>query len=138
MGTKQHEALVKEIKSLIGRLGWSQNKLAEVLYVAMIPDDESGANNEPDEIKKFHSKLKKQLTRSTTSSEILRQYIRIISHHSDFKKLDMVVPDYIESSVLPEGFQDKMKAISQKITEDLERAAEANSYDEYVYDEEEA
>lgn len=107
--------LQKEIKSLLDKLNWSLPKLAEVIYVEKIDDDEM--QDEAAAIKKFESKLKKQLSRNTTKADLLKEYLLIISNHSDFSKLGLVTPYYTKSNKLSNTMESGMQNISKVITE---------------------
>lgn len=76
MGTMDTLELQKEIKKLIGKLGWSQKRLGREVYIATFDDCE--------EITKFEEKAKKDLSRKTTNAERLHEYLKIISHHHEF------------------------------------------------------
>ncbi|WP_299269182.1 hypothetical protein [uncultured Psychrosphaera sp.] len=108
------EIIQKEIKTLLSKLGWSIPKLAEVIYVEKHEDDE--AIDEAKAINSFTVALKKQLTRKTTNSMLLEEYLLIISNHSDFCKLGLTVPYYVKSKVLSETMESGMKDISKLIT----------------------
>jgi hypothetical protein len=109
------EDLKKEIKLLLEKLNWSLPKLAEVIYVEKFDDDE--VQDEVIAIKKFESKLKKQLSRKTTKSGLLKEYLLIISHHSDFSKLGLVTPYYTKSKKLSNTMESGMQNISKLVTE---------------------
>lgn len=109
------EDLKKEIKILLGKLNWSLPKLAEVIYVEKFDDDE--AQDEAIAIKKFESKLKKQLSRKTTKAELLQEYLVIISNHADFSKLGLIMPYYTKSKKLSNTMEVGMQSISKLVTD---------------------
>ena len=109
MGTTQTEQLQQEIKSLINRLGWSQNKLAIEIYNATFDDDDEH------EISKLQSRLKKELNRSTTKTERLSEYIKIITEHHEYEKFCTVTPTYIDRGQLSKNMTEGLKEISQEI-----------------------
>ena len=118
--------LQKEIKLLLEKLNWSLPKLAEVIYVEKFDDDE--AQDESIAIRKFISTLKKQLSRESTSAELLKEYLLIISNHSDFSKLGLVTPYYTKSNKLSNTMESGMKNISKVITE---MCIESDTYNTY-------
>lgn len=105
-----------EIKRIIAKLGWSQNRLAREIYVATFDFDDD------DEINKLEERLKKELIRKTTKPERLLEYISIISRHNEFKNLDLIVPSYSECSSLSPNLRAGMKAISKKLSKNIECA----------------
>jgi len=97
---------------------WSQNRLAREIYVATYEYDDD------DEINKFEERLKKELSRKTTKSERLLQYLSIITRHNEFKNLDVIAPSYIKGKSLSDKLSNGLKALSRKISKDLEREDE--------------
>lgn len=81
------EQLQAEIMSIRKQLGWSINRLAEVIAA----DDEVSEV----EIGKITEKLKKQLQRQTTSAELLDGYLQIIKSHPDYKKTNRITANPI-------------------------------------------
>ncbi len=110
----------KEIKSIISKLGWSQNRLAREIYVATY-DSEDHIDSD-DEMHKLEEKLKKELSRNTTKPERLIQYLEVISRHNEFKNLNLVIPTYIESTRFSASFKSSMSTISKNISADIENA----------------
>ncbi|BCE00699.1 hypothetical protein [Marinicellulosiphila megalodicopiae] len=111
MGTDDSEILKKQIKMVIGQLGWKMNQLARVIYT-----EEHEIDND-DEIKRFEETFKKQFQRKSDNTERFKRYLRIISMHPDFVRLDMVLPVYVENERLSKRMIDKMKNISKLIDE---------------------
>lgn len=109
MGTMDTLELQKEIKKIIGRLGWSQKRLGREVYTATFDDDDF------EEITKYEERLKKDLSRKTTNPDRLRKYLEIISQHREFEKLDIVSPIYLSNNVLSETMQKGMMDISKEI-----------------------
>ena len=71
MGTKQEALEVQsQIKSLAAELGWTQNRLAQILYTELNEWDDDN------EILKFQERLKKELQRSTTKIDRLKSTLR--------------------------------------------------------------
>jgi len=101
--------LQKELKNIIAQLGWSQKRLAREIYMS-----ENEVDND-DEIIRFEEKLKKELTRTTTKPQRLSHYLDIISRHSDFEKLDIIVPRYYSSGILSEELEAGILSISRSI-----------------------
>lgn len=111
MGTIE---LQQEIKALLAKLNWSQKRLAREVYFAKY-DDEDDA-----EINRFEEKLKKDLSRKTTKSELLESYLTVITQHRDFEKLDLIMPSYHPSDVLSREMQKEMYGISKQINQLLD------------------
>lgn len=110
MGTKQTSVeLSSKIKELIAELGWSQNKLARILYTELNEWDDE------DEILKFQEKLKKELQRPTTKVEKLKAYLDVIVRHPDAKKIDMVFNKYTPQNAISSSLSKAMVDISQEI-----------------------
>ncbi|WP_218352510.1 hypothetical protein [Alteromonas lipotrueiana] len=72
MGTKlEAQELQRQLKDLCASAGWSQNKLARVLYRELYSqNDDAGA-------RRFQERLKKALQRDSTKPERLEQYLAI-------------------------------------------------------------
>lgn len=105
MGTNcETIALQGQIKSLIGRLGWTQNQLAKNIYTELNEVE----NHE--ELLKFQERFKKDLQRPTTKAEKLQNYILIILDHHDAKILDLT---FNTCTILG--------GISQTLRKDIER-----------------
>lgn len=110
MGTKQEPLeLQSQIKKLAVELGWSQNRLARILYAELNEWDDE------DEIARFQEKLKKELQRSTTKVERLRIYLDVIIGHPEAQKLDVVFNKYIPRNSISSSLSKAMEDISQEI-----------------------
>lgn len=110
MGTKQesHELLL-QIKELIAELGWTQNKLARILYTELYEWDDE------DEILKFQERLKKELQRTTTKADRLRIYLDLIIRHPEAEKLDVVLNRYVPQDSISLSLRKSMENISSEI-----------------------
>lgn len=87
--TEKTQALQAQIRDLISKLGWTQNRLARELYIEINEwDDEN-------EIKSFQEKIKKELSRKTTKPERLQAHIDFIMAHPDAEKIDLVLNRYV-------------------------------------------
>lgn len=106
MNTKD---LQTEIKLMIGKLKWTQKRLAREIYT------ETHEYDNDIEIGRFEESLKKDLSRESTKPERLMEYIKIISRHDEFKRLDIIVPIYISTETLSPLMKDEMKRISSCI-----------------------
>ena len=113
IGTMIEEELQNQIKSLIAELNWKLPKLAEVLFVALNDDD---VCDEENEIKIFYEKLKGHLKRKSTSQELLKNYINIITNHPAYMKSDVLVPKYISSQGISNSLRSEIEVISKTIT----------------------
>ena len=107
MGTAE---LQKEIKSLLGKLNWSQKRLGRELYTAKSDYDDD------DEIRRHEENVKKHLSRSSVDPELLQCYLDVISQHSEFKNLDIIIPQYQKSPILSETMEQGMNDISKLIS----------------------
>ncbi len=112
MGTLE---LQKEIENIISQFGWSRNKLARVLYMSL-----NDVDNEED-IRKFEERLKKHLTRKTTSVGKLQGYIKILSQQPEFLKTDLVLNRYVPDQSISLFLRAKMEKISKDIDEKLKK-----------------
>jgi len=110
MGTKQesHE-LLSQIKGLRAELGWSQKKLARILYSELHEWDDE------DEICRFQEKLKKELQRPTTKPNRLKVYLDVMVRHPEAQKLDVVMNRYIAQESISSSLGNGMKDISSEI-----------------------
>ncbi|TMP39936.1 hypothetical protein CWB96_22735 [Pseudoalteromonas citrea] len=108
MGTTE---LQEEIKRLLGKLKWSQKKLGRELYHAKYDDDDFV------EISRYEEKVKKDLIRKSTKTEVLESYMDIIVKHEEFQKLDIMVPTYQKTGVLSERMESGMNNISRLVGE---------------------
>jgi hypothetical protein len=111
MGTNEVQ---KQIKEMIAGLGWTQKKLARVIYTELNDFDDEA------EIIKFEERLKKDLTRSTVKIEKLECYLSIISRHPEFEKMDVVITNYKPTSFISSFLVKEMKATSKLLDETLE------------------
>ncbi len=98
-----------EIKSMIRKLKWTQKRLAREIYT------ETHEYDNDIEIGRFEESLKKDLSRDSTKPERLMEYMKIISRHDDFKKLDLIIPVYVSTETLSPLMKDEMKRISSYI-----------------------
>lgn len=122
MGTKQESIeLQAQIKKLTTELGWSQNKLARILYTELNEWDDE------DEIAKFQEKLKKELQRSTTKAERLRIYLDVIIGYPEAQKLDLVLNKYIPLKSISSSLSEAMRDISQEIDNAYNKALHRTS-----------
>src|SRR5689334_6152875 len=112
MGTETH-LLQKEIKSLIKRLGLSQKRLARVLDAM----DEDGDWATEKDVNQYEERLKKHLSRSTVSPELLQRYLQQIQRHQEFAKLNVVVPYALIDEDFSEEFVQGMRLISAMLDE---------------------
>ncbi len=115
MGTKmtESEKKQKELKDLIKKIGFTQNKFAQYFY------NETESENEV-ETKQFQEKFKKQLHRKTTDIEIIDTYLKFLVELPAFAKLNDIKPNYIANNNFSDIFNKRMKKISESITKSLE------------------
>ncbi|WP_323751454.1 hypothetical protein [Marinobacter sp.] len=105
--------LQREIKFLIAKLGWSQNRLARELYTALNNWDDE------DEIQSFQERLKKELQRKTTKTEKLKKYILIIIRHPEAQKIDVIANQYVGAGYISHSLEDGMAKISESLDRSL-------------------
>lgn len=110
MGTNEVQ---KQIKEIISALGWTQKKLARVIYTELNDFDDEV------EIIKFEERVKKDLTRSTVKVEKLESYLSIIRKNSEFEKIDFVITDYKPTNFISSFLVKEMKATSKLLDEKL-------------------
>ncbi|MFM2483769.1 hypothetical protein [Celerinatantimonas yamalensis] len=103
----------ENLEKVLNSLGWSKKRLAREVYVELNDDD-----NEK-EILNFEDKVKKEFQRSTTKKEKFEFYLKIISNHREFKKLDLVVPNYKSSNLLSDSLTDGLSQISKELGDEL-------------------
>ncbi|WP_165662725.1 hypothetical protein [Oceanimonas sp. MB9] len=122
MGTKQesHELLL-QIKGLIAELGWTQNRLARILYSELNEWDDE------DEICRFQEKLKKELQRPTTKADRLKVYLDVMVRHPEAQKLDVVMNRYIPQGSISSSLSKGMKDISTEIDNAYNKALRRTS-----------
>jgi hypothetical protein len=122
MGTTQesHELLL-QIKGLIAELGWTQNRLARILYSELNEWDDE------DEIFRFQEKLKKELQRPTTKADRLKVYLDVMVRHPDAQKLDVVMNRYIPQGSISSSLSKGMKDISTEIDNAYNKALQRTS-----------
>ena len=113
MGTKTKE-LQSSIIEQIDRLGWSVKRLARELYYYHNDVDDD------DEVLKAEERLKKQLSRATTSDKKLDEILKTIPVLDLFKKTNLISPRYIASEELSEDFRQAMKELSTSLTDSLD------------------
>lgn len=114
MGTMEEiTALQREIKSLIAKLGWSQNRLARELYTALNDWDDE------DEIHSFQERLKKELQRKTTKMEKLKKYISIIIRHPEAEQIDVFSNQYVGAGYISKTLEGGMARISKGLDRSL-------------------
>lgn len=113
MGTKTAETqeLQNQIKELVAKLGWSQNRLAREIYVELNEVDDDR------EIGRFQERLKKDLSRKTTKPQRLEEYINVILRHVDAEKLDIVKNRYVPLGFLSSSLTSGLAKISAEIDE---------------------
>ena len=110
MGTKQEVLEVQsQIKSLAAELGWTQNRLAQILYTELNEWDDDN------EILKFQERLKKELQRSTTKIDRLKKYLEIVVSHPEAQKLDVVFNKYVPQNAISSSLSKEMGKVSKEI-----------------------
>lgn len=108
--------LQNKIKELAKKYSWSLQQLSRALYVELHPDDE---NDNEIAITRFEASLKKQLSRSTTSTATLQRYLDIMIQDRLFKKENMVYSKPVPTTELDEELIKGLTSISKKILKNL-------------------
>ena len=122
MGTeKESHELLLQIKGLIAELGWTQNRLARILYSELHEWDDE------DEIYKFQEKLKKELQRPTTKVDRLKVYLDVMVRHPEAQKLDVFMNRYIPQESISSSLSKGMKDISSEIDNAYNKALRRTS-----------
>ncbi|HAS8452706.1 TPA: hypothetical protein I7726_22405 [Vibrio vulnificus] len=103
----------ENLEKILKLLGWSRKRLAREVYVELHDSDN------PKDILNFEDKIKKEFQRATTKQEKFEFYLKIISTHRDFKKLNLVVPSYQSSNLLSNTIDEGLSKISKSISDDL-------------------
>jgi hypothetical protein len=110
MGTKQEVLnLQLQLKGLIKEIGWTQNKLARIIFTEL-----SETDNEVDRVA-FQERFKKALQRDTTKVELLETYLEIAVSHPDAKDAKRIFKKYAFPSALSPVLSDGMRKISKEI-----------------------
>ena len=85
MGTEQEIIEIQSfIKKIASELGWTQNRLARIIYTEIYDFDDD------EEIRKFQEKFKKELQRTTTKLERLKEYVDILIRHPEAKNINLI------------------------------------------------
>jgi len=98
--------LLSEIKGSLQKMGWSQKKFAEEFYMA------TKAYKDEEDIARFSEKVKKQLRRDTTGSDLLRGYLDFIVVQPDYLAVNMLAPSFADSGELPDAVVSGLKKLS--------------------------
>lgn len=113
MGTERTLEFQKAIESLIARVGWSRKALARQLHWELNDTDN------PEEIKRFEERLKKELTRPTTRPEVLKRYIDVLRQLPDVEKAGLVVPQYVTARHLNSDIESVLMDLSKDLSQSL-------------------
>lgn len=106
---EESKQLILEIKRVCERLSCSQKELAEKIYLELNDDD-----NEKN-IEAFCFAFVKQLQRTTTHPERLKEYLSIMSNLPEFKKSNLVLNKYTPLDHLSDFMQYEMLSISKDL-----------------------
>jgi hypothetical protein len=103
----------KELLYWIKKIGLTQAKFAERVFYYMNDSD-----NE-EEIKSFKSKFDKAMQRDSTKIELIESYLDILYEQDEFIKLGYIKPKNHFKDEFDIDFNNRMKEISQSITEGI-------------------
>ncbi|WP_281544944.1 hypothetical protein [Grimontia sp. SpTr1] len=113
MGTREKQ---EEIRLLLGRMGWSLRKLADVVtdYESDLEDITLSESSDPTvryEVIRGHFK------RKTTPVEKLDHYLSAIMDHVEYEslKLDHVRPNFVAHDILGEEFSEELVRVSMRV-----------------------
>ncbi len=109
------EEKIKELKKWIKKLGMTQKYFARQFFI----DDYVYDNDNEEEIENFNEKFKGHLKRSTTPVETIDIYLNYLYNMEEFKKKCYIKPTYIKDEIFGKEFDEKMKKISEEITNKL-------------------
>lgn len=103
----------KELKNWITKIGMTQKYFIEQYCI-------DNFNFTEEEIRQYHEKFKKEITRKTTKIEVLDKYFEFLYSLDEFKKVGYVKPFYIKrNDLFDEDVNKKMQGISKEITMQL-------------------
>lgn len=103
----------EELKSWLKKLGLSQSVFAERVFYHVNDSD-----NE-EEIKQFIERFKKAINRDSTDMGLIESYLDILFEQNEFVKLGLVKPQFYYANDFDDSFNQKMKEISQNISENI-------------------
>lgn len=113
----QTKDLQKEIKTLLTRMGWSQQKAAERLYYEQNEEGEgSGA-----EIRRYTETFRKKLSRSSTPPDYLEKVLNFLANQREAKAADEFKPVYVPGRSLSDTVREEMRKISREIDSAFKR-----------------
>ena len=116
MGTRKLKILQQkqqELKKLIKKLFKSQKYFAEQYLI------EEYVSYDEDDLKRFYEQFKKEINRTTTSIDIINKYLNFIFDSEEFKRNEYIKPKNYFKDEFSDNFNQKMKNISQLITDEL-------------------
>ncbi|XQC04810.1 hypothetical protein ACOAJ8_07165 [Arcobacter cryaerophilus gv. pseudocryaerophilus] len=103
----------EELKIWITKIGMTQKYFIEQYCI-------DNFNFTDEEIEQYYEKFKKEITRTTTKKEVLDKYFEFLYSLDEFKKVGYVKPFYIDDGKFDEDFNERMKKISEYITDFLQ------------------
>ena len=103
----------EELKIWITKIGMTQKYFIEQYCI-------DNFNFTDEEIEQYYEKFKKEITRTTTKKEVLDKYFEFLYSLDEFKKVGYVKPFYIDDGKFDEDFNERMKKISENITDFLQ------------------
>lgn len=117
MGTLKKQ---KQIRLIMEGLNWGYRNLAHVLYEELYFDNYEGIEikeRKLGDLEKFSNKLKKQLSRISTSEELLSSYLEVITNNPDYQAAypDRFIPKYVKHQCLDEDMFDEIINISNEL-----------------------
>lgn len=104
----------KDLKEWITKIGMTQKNFIEQYCI-------DNFNFTDEEIEQYYEKFKKEITRTTTKIEVLDKYFEFLYSLDEFKKVGYVKPFYIDDGTFDKNFNEKMKKISENITNFLQK-----------------
>jgi hypothetical protein len=113
MGTADkttHQAVTGEIRRAFSAMGLTQSQGALRLYDVLHPE-----SDDEDDAKRFAEAFKKQMTRDSTSLEVLERYLAALQELPEFRKAGMHYLRPIKNEHLPDELSKELKDISREI-----------------------
>lgn len=103
-------AVIGEIKRAFSMMGLTQNQGALRLYDVLHPE-----SDDEDDARKFVHAFKKQMSRDSTSLEVLERYLAALQEFREFRRAGMHHLRPLPNEHLPEELSKELKKVSREI-----------------------
>jgi hypothetical protein len=104
----------QDLKAWLKKLGLTQPIFAERVFYYINDSDNK------EEMKQFIGRFKKAINRDSTDIKLIESYLDILFEQNEFLKIGLVKPQFHYENDFDDIFNQKMKEISQTISERLE------------------